>query len=105
MSMISKPRGTHLRFNRIIKVNSREREDVVKALTEWFAIDYHFDPTASISCVCTYPNIKRLWVIHNEKTGVTLKWVGDCCVKRIGIAKIGRKNQKRIIVKNNKLLT
>ena len=84
---MNSPRGTHLRFNRIIKVNSREREDVVKALTEWFAIDYHFDPTASTTCVCTRPNIKRLWAIHNKKNGVTLKWVGDCCVKRIGIPK------------------
>ena len=102
---MSMPRGTHLRFNRIIKVNSKEREDVVKALTEWFAIDYHVDPSGSTSCVCTRQNIKRLWVIHNEKTGVTLKWVGDCCVKRIGIPKIGRKNQKRMIPKDNKLLT
>lgn len=103
--MFSKPRGTQLRFDRIIKRNSRNREDVKKALTEWFAIDYHVDPSCSTTCVCTYPNIKRLWVIHNNYTGVTLKWVGDCCVKRIGIPKRGRRDQTRTFPKGNMLLT
>ena len=88
---MNKPRGTHLIFNRIIKTNSKNRDDVDKALAEWFAIDYHFDPSGSTTCVCTHPNIKRLWVIHNNQTKMTLKWVGDCCVKRIGIPKIGRR--------------
>lgn len=101
---MNNPRGTHLIFNRVIKTNSKHTEDIDKALTEWFAIDYHFDPSASITCVCTRPKIKRLWVIYNKYTRVTLQWVGDCCVKRIGIPKIGQRKQKRIIAKNNRLL-
>jgi hypothetical protein len=102
---MSQPRGTQLLFNRVILRNSKDKENINKALTEWFAIDYHIDSDRKTDCVCTRPNIKHLWKIHNNNTKATLKWVGDCCVKRIGIRKYGRKNLKRIIPKDNTLLT
>lgn len=102
---MDQPRGTHLLFNKVILRNSKDKENINKALTEWFAIDYHIDSDRKTDCVCTRPKIKRLWVIHNKYSNATLKWVGDCCVKRIGIQKIGRKNRKNIIPRNNKLLT